>query len=75
MSHAASNASGDSGEAEWMSAYTAVLSNRSTGPKKADGPGCCPICCTMFSIGGALFLFVVAAAMKNHYEYLHIEGA
>ena len=58
-----------------MAAYTAVLSRAPTDVEKNDGPGCCPICCTLFSVFAALFLFVVAAAMKNHYHYLNIEGA
>lgn len=62
-------------EPDWMEEYKAVLSPTPTAAKKAEGPGCCPICCTGFSIFGALFLFVIAAAMKSDYPYMHIDGA
>lgn len=42
--------------------------------QKAPGIGCCPICCTFFSIFAALFLFVIAGLMNNDYHYIHMEG-
>lgn len=58
----------------WLDTYNATMSRKDTGPKKAPGVHCCAICCTLFSIFGALFLFVVAGLMNQDYHYLHIPG-
>ena len=63
------------GDPAWVAEYKAILSHAPTGPAKSTGgPGGCTVCCTGFSLFGAVFLLVVAAAMKGDYPYMHIEG-
>lgn len=59
---------------DWMEAYTAALSIPEKPKKKSTGPHCCAICCTFFSLAGALMLFIIAGLMNSHYPYLHMEG-
>lgn len=33
------------------------------------------MCCTFFSVFGALFLFSVAAMMRANYRYVHIDAS
>lgn len=72
----ARGASSNLGTEDWVAAYNAVMARG--GPDnsgKKPGPGCCSICCTGFSIFAALFLFILASAMKSHYPYMHVHGA
>ena len=77
MARGASSSLGGSGaeREDWVAAYNAVMARG--GPEnsgKKNGPGCCSICCTMFSIFAALFLFILASAMKSRYPYMHVHG-
>jgi len=70
------SAVGDGEVESWIESYNAVMSRGGAeGSGKKPGPGCCSICCTGFSIFAALFLFVLAGAMKSHYPYMHVHGA
>ena len=71
----ARGASSNVGAEDWIASYNAVMAPGGPVESKKAGPGCCSICCTLFSIFAALFLFVLASAMKNHYPYMHVHGA
>lgn len=58
----------------WLEAYTNALQRDKSANKAPPGVGCCPICCTFFSLFGAFVLFIIAALMNNNYPYLHIAG-
>jgi len=55
----------------WLKHYNRVIS-RKPSPAPYVGPSVCSVCCTFFSIFGALFLFVVASLMRSNYRYIHI---
>lgn len=70
----ARGASSNVGKEDWVEQYNAVMSRGGPAVSPPKGPGCCSICCSFFSIFGALFLFALAAAMKAHHPYLHVHG-
>ena len=55
----------------WLRHYNRVISRKPHLPP-AVGPSACSVCCTLFSIFGAIFLFSVSAMMRANYRYIHI---
>ena len=60
---------------DWVRAYNEVMAPGGPAQAPKGGPGCCSVCCTLYSIFAALFLFVLASAMKSRYPYMHVHGA
>jgi hypothetical protein len=56
----------------WLRHYNRVISRKPQIPA-AVGPTACSVCCTFFSLFGALFLFSVASMMRSNYRYIHIK--
>ena len=55
----------------WLRHYNRVISRKPQLPP-AVGPTACSVCCTFFSIFGAIFLFSISAMMRANYRYIHI---
>jgi hypothetical protein len=55
----------------WLRHYNRVVSRKPQAPPSV-GPTVCSVCCTFFSMFGALFLFIVAGLMRSNYRYIHI---
>jgi len=55
----------------WLRHYNRVISRKPQQPA-AVGPTACSVCCTFFSLFGALFLFSIASMMRSNYRYIHI---
>ena len=58
----------------WLRHYNRVISRKPQLPP-AVGPTACSVCCTFFSLFGAVFLFSISAMMRANYRYIHIDPA
>ena len=72
--HEPSSASSDEAPVvpAWLRHYNRVIS-RKPAPRAYVGPSACSVCCTFFSIFGAMFLFAIASLMRSKYRYIHIQ--
>jgi hypothetical protein len=61
---------------DWISQYNAAVARVDPNKlkPKVQGPHCCSVCCAVFSLFAALFLFGIASLMKIDYPYMHMEG-